>query len=679
MNKVAPGSRGRGWGWSLGLGVLLVVLVGLVYGRVVTHGWLDYDDRFHVVDNPWLRPEMGLGGVKHLWRHPYGNLYIPVAYSAFWAEAQVARHTPDLSGGPAGQLSPAVFQAVKVGLHALCAVGVFGVLRRVRVPTVGAALGAAVWALHPVQAESVGWISETRGLLAGVFSIAAAWVYLAVTPVRERGGAEGADAARRPGLGAVLAGYTLATGLFGLALGSKPSAVTLPAMVVVLDLYRGRGLRATAAAMGPWVVMAGAALWVTRRLQPGAGVELGGEEPVPLWARPLIAGHSLAFYLGKLVWPFNMGPDYGMTPGAVMAGGNAWWAWAVPAAVGVGVLAWWWRTRGRDGGAARVARAALAGMALMGVALGPVLGLVTFDHQAISTVADRYMFMAMLGPALVVGVVAGAWPSPAVRGVLAALAVGLGVRAWAQVGTWRSDLDVWGHNVAAVPAAPTAHNNYGAALSKVGRFEEAAEEYREAVRLRPSYTQAAGNLATHLFERGKKDEAERVLRDLVDAAPRDPRSHAQYGALLRKTGRLREAREAYAKGVQVWPWDPEMRTRLGELCAQLGDRTSALEQYREALRVNRGYAPAWVGAGTVIQNMGGRLESADALPGGVTTPAGAYRAAVEADPGSAAAWVKLGEAELAQGRKAEAAAAFSRALEIEPGNEGAREGMGRAR
>lgn len=682
-------ASGRGGVRTALAAAALAVLVLLAFGRVYSHGWLEYDDRFHVLENPHV---MGgsASGLRYLWTHQFGNLYVPVSYTVFWAQAAATQSLGLPAGGEA--LSPLLFQTTKPVLHAICAALALLVLRRLGFGLVASTIGAGLFALHPLQAEVVGWISETRGLLATVSSLAALVGVLSV-----RG-----EWSRLRGV----VWYAAATAALGVALLAKPSAATLPLAAWVLLVFQSRGRVVggawrAALAMMPWAAMGGAVVLLTRSLQPGEGVP----DAAPLWARPLIAGDALAFYLGRLVWPAGLSPDYGRTPAAVLAGGWVYAAWLVPAVLVAGCAAWAWRGRRDPAGAGT---GVLAGLGVMVAMLVPVLGLVTFDHQAISTVADRYMALALLGP----GVAAAALLDRRGWGLLlaCALAVGvLGIASFRQVGVWRDDQSLWSHAVAARPDAPTARNNLGFALAKLGRHEEAATQYREALRLRPGLSLATLNLAWSLGELRRFEAAEPLYIESLRLRPSDPRAHLGYGLLLARSGRTESARLSLARAVELGPDNPEAQANYGVCLAQLGRVDESAQRYSLALLLRPRYGVALFNLGLLLRERPGL----GGLPLGIQTEADALKLAVEADPGLGPAWFHLGDAlatasefdeaagsyeralalmpqhadaannlglvRVRQRRFAEAAAAFERALAAEPGHGEARENLAAAR
>ena len=217
------------------LAALLLVLAMLaVFGQVSGHAFLMWDDEQHLRDlgyNPRLNP-VTWRGVGRFWIRPYFGLYVPVSYTFFAAEALIARQPPDEDGCT---LNPAVFHLGNLVLHIGCVLLVFAILRRLFRHDGAACAGAMLFGLHPVQVESVAWISETRGVLCALFSLLAIWQYLRYDDAfhcrrRLQSAIAGDDNSPATGEGSRATGvasYMVATVAFTLALLSKPAAVAV--------------------------------------------------------------------------------------------------------------------------------------------------------------------------------------------------------------------------------------------------------------------------------------------------------------------------------------------------------------------------------------------------------------------------------------------------------------------
>jgi len=347
-----------------------------VFGPVVRHDFVVWDDDLHVYANPYLNP-VTWAHIATFWHGPYEHLYIPLTYTVWAAVAWMTQiGYPDV-------MPAEPFHRLNLLLHIGSVLVVYRLglllLKQQAVPhyqtVLAATLGALVFGLHPLQVEAVAWVSGLRDLLCGWWAVLALWQYLAFVQ-------------SKPG-GKRVVHYCLATGAFACALLSKPTAVVVPVMAALLAIGGlGQCWPQTLRALGGWLLVAlGWSIW-TKNQQPDVALTF----VAALWSRPLIALDAIAFYLSKLVWPVNLVPDYGRTPQLVLERGRGLIAAIVP--LGIGALLWHWRLQCQGVWLA-------GGVFLAGLA--PMLGLVPFMFQAYSTVADRYVYLAMVGVALGVG------------------------------------------------------------------------------------------------------------------------------------------------------------------------------------------------------------------------------------------------------------------------------------
>jgi tetratricopeptide (TPR) repeat protein len=321
-----------------------------------------------------------------------------------------------------------------------------------------------------------------------------------------------------------------ATCLFAAALLSKPSAAALTLMVLSVDLILLKiPASRTAPRLASWFVLAGASLILMRSLQPPIAGDNG-----PLWTRALVAIDSLVFYLGKLVSPVGLSADYSRTPGYVLSGASIRWLWIVPACI-AGLLIW------------KPRRVVLACVSLFVLGLLPVLGLVPFEFQRLSSVADRYAYFALIGPAVAIGVLVlhrTVW-MPVALGLLLLL----GWRSHVQLATWRDDVTLWSH----------------------------------AARVNPRPIVAISNLAVLAAERGDTAEARRLFERMIELDPRRSNGYIGVGSLLMNGGDVGEAVLWFGRAIDAEPTLAEPRLWMGDACRLLGDVPAAEACFAAAL------------------------------------------------------------------------------------------------
>jgi hypothetical protein len=429
------------------------------------------------------------GDYAAFWKRPYRDFYVPVTYSAWTFIA----HSPGTDDGPATVLRPESFRTVNLLVHAVNSVLVLWLVYVLIESWWPALLGAVFFSIHPLQVESVVWISELRGLLAALFSLIALLLYCCY----RRAGST------RTALNAV------ATVSFLLAILAKPSATTLPILVLAVDVlfYRGRLPRRWWLWALAWAVAAIPVMIVAKHIQPNIAVEFIPRLP----ARLLVVADALTFYLGKLLAPWPLSPSYGRTPASVIGWRLFDILWVIPPTILL--LAWRFRRRYPE--------IALASVIAF-ISLVPVLGLVPFKGQNFSTVADRYMYFPMVGSALLVAAVASRTRMTRTFWIVA---VGIGtallflnVRYQA---VWRNEMTLWSHAATTYPNQPRVHNNYGAALQATGLQDEAIAQFNLALQALPTFADAYCNRGSsfgrlHRYSEALSDQSRALQLDPTD-------------------------------------------------------------------------------------------------------------------------------------------------------------------
>jgi hypothetical protein len=379
---------------------LLVIATLCAYFPILTFDFVGLDDQVTVFQN-WNLIHLSPSTFYSFWTEPQGQLYTPLTYSLFAAISLGARVKAKAGEVPAVAFYAGPFHAVDLALHLLSVIVVYRLLRRMIGPHWPAAAGALLFALHPVQVESVAWVTATNGLLCGFLSLLAVLLYLRATSSDRR-------TKRWP---IQWSGYALATEVFILALLAKPAAVIVPLLAWIAHWLMSRQQPADSdvkrnpdEAPGPhrsvalfrralpliiWLFLSVPFAIVARVVQPIPDWWL----VVPIWQRPFVAADALAFYIYKILWPRTLTVDYGRAPALIFSHGWAWYTWIVPATLGAVIVAFHRK---------RAARHLIAGSIWFLAALLPVLGFTRFAFERFSTVSDRYLYVPMFGVALAV-------------------------------------------------------------------------------------------------------------------------------------------------------------------------------------------------------------------------------------------------------------------------------------
>ena len=545
--------------------------------------FLNWDDALNVSENPYLQP-LSLKNVGHFWTEPYAGLWVPVTYNVWAVVAWFAERAQS-----AGELDPRWFHAMNLLVHVASTLVLFALLRREVRHDTAACAGALLFAVHPLIVEPVAWVTGAKDVLSVLFSLVALWAYLN----GERGPQGEHGASRSNGGSRRAVNLAIATVAYLLALASKPSAVTLPLVALAWEWGAGRAnWTRTAPVLGAWMAL-GAIVAVTTRGQQ-ADVEWSSAS---LFVRPLVATDVLAFYLFKLVLPISLGPDYGRTPEAILRSEAIWYTWLLP--VGVLLAATWPKDR----------RIWLAGLAMFVAAAAPVLGLVPFAFQRFSTVADRYVYLSLVGPAWILAhwiARRGTWW----RVSLAALALAvLVVLSYLQATKWQNSGTLFRHAIRVNPRSTFARGNLASYLASRNDVAAAIELYQEAIALDPQYVEAIINLGQNYAQTGRTKEAISQFRSAVEIAPRMAKARFNLGNALAADGQYQAAATHFGEAARLRPNYMEAYANLGSALMRLGRASEAIAPYREAARLAPRSPAAHVMLGSALE-LAGRIEEA---------------------------------------------------------------------
>ena len=509
------------------LGMATILAMTLIAYLPAIRGGFIWDDDLHVTGNKALRTTQGL---IDIWIHLLATpQYYPLTHTTWWATYQVFG------------IAPLGYHLVNVILHGLSAGILWLVLRRLSLPAAWST--AAVFALHPVHVESVAWVTELKNVQSGFFYLLAALAYL--------GFAIPESVPVDVGLHGRRARYALALGAFVAALASKTVVATFPlAMLVIIWWKRGRLTRTDLVPLLPFLIVGVAGAVTTSLLEVHRVNAHGADWDLSPAERLLIAGRAWWFYIAKDLVPYRLVFIYPRWTIDVAQ----WWQWLFPFAAAA-TMATLWALR------TRIGRGPAAALLYFGITVAPALGFVNIFPMLFSWVADHFQYLASIGiitltMTLAASAVARLSPrryaTPILRVMSGVLLVWLGVAVSSQARIYRTPETLWRDTLAKNPSAWMAHDNLGVLLFDEGKFAEAGEHFREAVRLRPTYVPGIFNL----------------------------------GNVALKLDRLVEARDLYERVVRLQPDLVAAHTYLGHVYFRQHEYEMAISQYQLALALN---------------------------------------------------------------------------------------------
>ena len=536
--------RGR----ALIFAVVLAAVTIFAY-RPAWHGGFLWDDDAYIINNELLT-------APHGWQRIWFSLdspsqYFPLTYSTFRIEHAL------------WGLNTTGYHWVNLLLHVGNALLVWAVLARLGVP--GSWLAAAIFALHPVQVESVAWISERKNVLMAFFFLLTLVAWIAFVDKRTR----------RPWIF-----YCLALIFYVLALSAKATACTLPAaLFLILWLQKKPITMRRLMQIVPFVVlgvgMGLLAVWWERYHQGTSHGVFTFLSPIE---RILVASRAVWFYLSKIFWPSNLTfiyPRWNISPADLLD--YIWLLAGIAACVAIYFL------RPYFGRSVEVAAAFFV------ATLSPVLGFIMLFTFRYTFVADHYQYLACIGPIALAsaGIVSLSDKFAQYRAVIVSAAVlivaSLATLTWRQAATYADIETLWRTTLAKNPECWMGHTNLGLVLFEKGKIDDAIAHYRRALQMQPDWWDAEYNLGTALSAKGQVDEAILHSEKAVSMRPTDPDAQVSLGNLLAQKGRIDEAIAHYQKAITVRPDHFFARYGLGHALLEKGELDSAIQVCRSAL------------------------------------------------------------------------------------------------
>src|SRR5262249_3897434 len=554
---------------------LILAAVTILAYQPAWHGGLLWDD-----DNCSTPRELrSLDGLGRIWFQPRATAqYYPLLYTSYWLQQRL---WGDSTSG---------YHLVNLLLHIGCVVLVLKTLRFLRIP--GAELAAIIFALHPVNVETVAWIAERKNTLSGIFALAATLSYLKFDESRSKRATDGPQ-------GRGYRYYLLAVGLFLFGLLSKTAIVTLPlAWLVILWWKQGAiSWRRDVLPAIPFVCLSVTSGLVTRWFED---VGIGYKSKIldfSLLDRCLVAGRAFWFQLSKLFWPSNLTFVYPRWD----INAEVWWQYLFPIGV-LALLVILWTLR-------RWSRAPLAGVLFYILLLLPSLGFLNIYFFIYSFVADHWQYLACLGVivpcASGITLLAGRkeswqdWLEPAITLVLGGV---LFVLTWQQSRMYTDIETLYRTTIARNPGCWMAQVNLGNILYKVNRIPEAMDLFKQALKIKPAVGHYS--IGNALVLKGRISEAIDQYKQALQIDPDYAEVHHNLGSAFLLAGRTREAIEHYEQALRIDPAFAEAHNNLGHALVQTGRAPEAIDHYKQALRITPNSVDAHNNLATALAQIG---------------------------------------------------------------------------
>ncbi len=586
------------------LAAAVAVATFIVYLPALRNEFVNWDDDIYVYDNPSIR---SLDAAFFRWAffgfhvsnwHPLTWISHALDY-AIWGMNPLGHHLTNI-----------ILHAISTVLVVLLALKLFEIVREKseekasgsflndRTILIAAGVTGLLFGVHPVHVESVAWVSERKDLLCALFFLVSIMAYVKAV-LRMEDGAEG----KKLPLSALLSPLCF----FVLALLSKPMAVSLPVVLLILDWYPFGRIRSwktlwsTSVEKLPFFVLSLGSSVLTILAQKVGGA-LSSVDQVPLSIRIPVAAKALVVYLGKMLLPMNLLPFYPYPRDASLFSYE--YLLAIVLAIGV------------TSACVVLARKQKLWLSVWGyyvVTLLPVLGIMQVGGQAM---ADRYSYLPSMGPFLIIGLMAATVSEKvgkvkqrrliavffAAMLLIFVILSSLSIR---QIAVWRTSTDLWNTVINKEPdKAPLAYYNRGQVFMNDGLYEKAIEDYSMAVTLNPFYQEAFYNRGLAFEKIGQPDRAAADYEKAISLNPTNYQALNNRGVLYGAAGSSDRAIEFFTRALSIKPNYSDAYFNRGITYAMTGRHDQALADFNKTIELNRGFAPSYLNRGKLLLEMG---------------------------------------------------------------------------
>jgi protein O-mannosyl-transferase len=609
---------------ALWVSLVLIMLNLFIYAPASRYGFLTWDDPLYVTQNSEVLRGLTWQGFQWAFTTGSASNWHPLTWLSHMLDVQ-------LYGRAAG-----FHHLTSILLHIANSVLLFWAIYRMTGSWRPSAFVAALFAVHPMHVESVAWIAERKDVLSTFFCMLTFHAYIRYI--------------RKPHLNR----YLILAVVFALGLMSKPMLVTLPFLLLLLDVWPLRRAKLEAGQGRVWLcllsekipllVLTAASSMVTIAVQWRGGTVISFTS-ASFGRRIANALVSYTAYVAKMFWPADLVAYYPY---------NTWPFWLVSGSF-LALIATTFI-------AVRFARKhpyiLVVWLWYLGTLL-PVIGLIQVGGQAM---ADRYTYVPFIGLFIIV-----AWSAPLLLGrwrykgiaLLSAAAIvicSLSAAARNQVGYWKNDLALWTHTVARRGDYNfIAHTMLGYTWENLGEVTFAVREYTEALRIYSEIDSAHLRLGLIRFSQGQFGEALTHYNHAIRINPNLTQAYISRGILRQVQGEVAQAIEDFRAALRVNPDDAESHHNLGRALVNEGKMDEAIAHLNEAVRLTPNNANA-------RNDLGYALSSQRKIGEAIFQ----YTRAVSIEPDFWEAHANLGIALVAQGRDSEALGHFMEALRINP-------------
>ncbi|MGD0784832.1 MAG: tetratricopeptide repeat protein [Sedimentisphaerales bacterium] len=563
---------------SLVLSIYFALLIStlLVFWQVRNFDFVKYDDSIYIYENPHVLNGLTAGSISWAFTTGFARFWHPLTWLSLMLDCQLS-----LPGGP----SPGWMHMENVLLHIINTLLLFIVLKKMTGALWQSVFVAALFALHPLHVESVAWIAERKDVLSTLFwllAMLAYWQYV-----------KKPNAAR----------YLLVLLIFALGLMAKPMLVTLPFVFLLLDYwplerikhFQWPALYRLVLEKIPFIVLSIASSIIAFIVQQSGRSFVSFVAIPSLKFRIANVFLSYAQYMDKMFWPCNLAVFYPFD-----AAGILFWQAASCALLLLGITFFVVRF-------GRSHRYLPVGWFWFLGTLMPVIGLVRYTMSAY---ADRYTYVSYIGLFVMI-----AWSLPQLlsnlpqRKIVLGLSMvivltALGICAHRQTSYWKNSFTLFSHALAVTQNNYIAYNNIGLTYNDLGRYAEALDDFRQAIKIKPDYEIAYYNLGNAYSNLGRWPQAMDAYKQAIRIDPNYAQAHSNLGVAYGSLGRYDEAIDAFEQAIKIEPDLADAYCNLGATYSRLNRRADEIEAYRQAVKIRPDLADAHYNLGLAYLAIG---------------------------------------------------------------------------
>ena len=565
--------------------VVIAAATLIAYEPIRHNGFVSYDDDTYIMKTPTVTGGITWQSVSQAFTQPHVFMWHPLTTLSYMLDYQ-------LFG-----LNPLGYHCVNVLIHIVNALLLFLILTNVTGTTWASAFVAAVFALHPLQVESVAWAAERKTVLSGLFWLLTMAAYIGY--------------ARKPGFGR----YMLLLFVFGLCIMTKPTVVTLPFVLLLLDYWplerigrrrtedrRRKAEEERQKVSLKWLIIEkipllamSAALSVITIIAQKGGRVIATLDKIPLDHRIANAFASYIKYIGKLVWPSGLAVFYPPSYSNLLNTTTMIYAFLFILISAISIYA------GR-----RRKYMAVGWLWFVGT-LVPMIGLVQSGFQAM---ANRYMYISMVGLLIIIALAGKELIAkhPRLKTIAAIMGVislsCLLVLTRMQVRHWQNSITLFEYALSVTEDNAITENSYGCALFNDDRLSEAEQHFGNALRINPAFDTALIHLARIYLKEGRYNEAISTYEELIKRNYGTAELYYNLAMAFGIQEKYNDSIKYFSKSLELNPDDPDTHNKMGSILLAAGKIDDSIGQFNESLRIKADQSAVYENLGTAYNQLG---------------------------------------------------------------------------